>query len=186
MIITNIPYYCGGRFISGFYNPQNYPPGHVYKMSTHNWNAPAISTNRIDPCIYLPNDFVEFLQILRRFLYTSHGLDGFQGVVYAVTNPQQTTAPKYLKDAGFEAVGSFKKGVRQNACTSWIGDYRGKIYPILSKVPDFIEKIPDAKFKPIETVQIAMPAQVQNTIRDIAQQTLSTANGRESTIRFSR
>jgi hypothetical protein len=201
--IYSFPYYCGGRIIAGLYNPHpttHREPGDVYKASlgllgVKPWGGPSFSLNEPDPHPYLPLDFVEFLQILRKFCYADHGQEGYQGVIYAVTNSSQTQAQKWLPDVGFKKTGEYSKTSYNHNCISWAADYRKDMYPILQKVPDYVDKKATLKNEapkfarptgtqiPQREIPQPMPTTVYDTVRDSAQQTLSAAASRQSQIR---
>lgn len=184
MLIHYMHSYCGGRLITGLYNPRNSDnegkPPRVFELCARNWSEPADGRNNTaDNWPYLPSTVEEFQQILKKFLYVEHGKEGFQGVVFAVTNNEQTVAPKYLEASGFKVGGKFKKHIASNNCITWIGDYRNDMYPILSKVPNYTGVKSESKFKsasvdPLSTLSRPMPI----PIRDSAQQTLSTPSRR--------
>lgn len=135
--------YCGGRLLTGLYNPTgvSLTPGHVWNTCAKDFKGPHDGSNaRNDPCPHLPADFVEFLQVLKKFTHFHAGKEGFQAVIFAVTNRDQTTASqRFLPDAGFEQIGAFTKSEGYPNCISWIVDYRKVLYPILAKVKDFEE-----------------------------------------------
>lgn len=186
--------YCGGRLLTGLYNPQerSLTPGYVWETCAKNYQSPLDGGNtKVDPYPYLPNDFVEFLQILRKFTFAGMGPDGYQGMIIAVTNSVQTTArDRYLPDAGFRQVGKYSKVGAAN-CITWIGDYREDIYPILMKVKDYQPKDEiknESKFsRPTPPVQpradfnSQQPSvQMYDTVRNSTVQTLRPATRRES------
>jgi hypothetical protein len=196
MKIYQVPYYCGGRIIAGLYNPttQWSLPGQVFKQCTKDFKLETnLSAN--DLCPYLPNDFVEFLQILRHFCMVDRGKEGIQGVLYAVTNSQQTVAQKFLADAGFKAMGKYSKGNGAGMCITWHGDYRNDVYPILEKVPNYRDKqveLKNAKFSastyPAQPPpQPRPPAQpMPNPFRDIAIEALRPQPGIQGAVRTRR
>lgn len=201
--------YCGGRLLTGLYNPVgvSLTPGHVWNTCAKDFKGPHDGSNaRNDPCLHLPADFVEFLQVLKKFTHFSHGKDGFQAVIFAVTNRDQTTASeRFLPDAGFEQIGAFTKSEGYSNCISWIVDYRKVLYPILAKVKDFEEVKNAPKFagtpasinQPIQPIPNRRPAvdrsyadrpynpqpipTVQDEIRYRAEQTLGASTRRQST-----
>lgn len=208
MMIHYMHSYCGGRLITGLYNPNvnTQTPGYCWEKSTTGWSAPSNGTNeKADPCPYLPADFVEFLQILRKFCYTHHGPENYQGMLLAVTNSEQRiAAERYLPDAGFKEAGRHSKSGYGAKCITWIGDYRKDIFPILQKVPDYTKgKVNEAKFaQPVRVAPVlttaaipdrpapqpfnTVPMQsVQDQIRNRAQQTLSPSGRRQGSDRIS-
>jgi hypothetical protein len=205
MQIHYIHSYCGGRLLTGLYNPQaaSLTPGYVWEKCAKNWTTPWDGNYaKGDPCYNLPGDFVEFLQILKKFTYHKLGKDGYQGMILAVTNSAQTVASqRYLPDAGFKNIGSHGKHHASPKCITWIADYRNDVYPILEKVPDYSEVKREAKFAKIsepvavqpratgsipatpEYTHMEYPAprpqpSVQDTIRDRAFQAFSTSTRR--------
>lgn len=192
MLIHYIPTYCGGRFLTGLWNTQgpSLTHGYVWEKCASKWQeASDGSISRSDPCPYLPSTIEEFQQILKKFLYVDQGSNGYQGVVFAVTNREQNEAPRYLVASGFKEAGKFSKTDYGHSCTTWIGDYRKDMYPILSKIPPFKEQVKsEPKFATTMAIPTRAPApwntqQVPNTLRNSAQQTLSPSDGRENTIR---
>lgn len=139
MKLYYVPYYCGGKFLTGLYNPEAVTFEQMHKhVADH--SVPEASATVGDKYPYVPNTLLGFQQILRLLLKANRGRDyGQQGTVYAVTIPVQTLAAKYLKETGFKEAIMTQKYPGASKCVTWLGDYRKDIFPILKDVPDFVK-----------------------------------------------
>jgi len=200
MRIYSVPYYCGGRFLAGLYNTPNNRqwdiPGYLLeKVRVQHGLRPAAYTNDADEYPYVPRTLLEFQQILKILLSVGTNKDaGIQGVVYAVTNSEETQAPAFLEASGFKSHGKFTKHSAYGLCTTWIGDYRDVMFPILSKVPDFqmpgvkseskfkieSERHPSARPWATETGPTIQPVEMQNAVRRSQEQMVRTLHSGQS------
>lgn len=78
---------------------------------------------------YIPYSLLTFQHVLRKLLVMSN-----YGVIYAVTNGTQKLARSHLQESGFVVGGNYSKS-GGSTCTTWLGDVRNNIKPILDKIP---------------------------------------------------
>lgn len=144
MKLNTMPLYCGGRFLYGLHTYSEVGNGGYSrsKIIQDSLRNPVRGYDSVDAFPFIPEDLLGFQQILK---YQTNG-DNI-GVIYAVTNPSQKIAARFLEQTGFVKAGTFAK-IAGNPCVTWFGDFNKDVKPILDKIP-FFEEGRESKFSSV-------------------------------------
>ena len=143
MKIDQFPAYCGGRLLWGLWDNDISPPEGWWNYMDKNWHTTSrgIGLNADGSpdvfCSYCPNDLVLFQQILRHIMRNKIGRDQCAVLIAVTSNRAQPQAIRFLEATGFTKAFTGRKSEYGNECTTWYGDMNGKVWPILSKLPEY-------------------------------------------------
>lgn len=157
MRTKHLPYYCGGIYLYGLYNPEQYSINWLPEQrndeflcrrtrdcsrgKTKWYTAGSDPSNTLDGFHTVPFTLQAFQMCLKemvKWTLVSNIASQMFGVMYAVTNPSQTRAVEYLTESKFKNIGTFQKR-GGSKCINWQID-SNTLLGVLEKVP-FIDHI---------------------------------------------